>query len=108
MGKSYGLEKDPETLFAWAQAERKLDDCDKAVELYNELLALDLPAENKQVIETQVGECKADPRATGRRSQKPASEPEPPPEQRGRAEHHRRPRRGQPRVVEDPVGDGAR
>jgi tetratricopeptide (TPR) repeat protein len=58
MGASYQLEKDPETLFAWAQSERKLENCDKAIELYNELLVYDLPAENKQVIETQIGECK--------------------------------------------------
>ena len=58
MGKSYGLEKDPETLFAWAQAERKLDNCDKAVELYTELLTYDLPAENKQVVESNLSECK--------------------------------------------------
>ncbi|MBV8759020.1 MAG: hypothetical protein JO257_17155 [Deltaproteobacteria bacterium] len=58
MSKSYGLEKDPETLFAWAQAERKLDNCDKAIELYKELLGFDLPPENKQVIQQNLGECK--------------------------------------------------
>jgi hypothetical protein len=58
MSRSYGLEKDPETLFAWAQSERKLEHCDKAIDLYNQLLAYDLPAQNKHVIETQIGECK--------------------------------------------------
>lgn len=58
MSKSYQLEKDPETLFAWAQAERKLDNCDKAIALYKELLGFDLPAENKQVIQQNISECK--------------------------------------------------
>jgi len=58
MSKSYQLEKDPETLFAWAQAERKLDNCDKAIELYKELLGYDLPPENKQVIQQNLSECK--------------------------------------------------
>lgn len=58
MSKSYALEKDPETLFAWAQAERKLDNCDKAIELYKELLGYDLPPENKQVIQQNIAECK--------------------------------------------------
>lgn len=79
MGKSYGLEKDPETLFAWAQAERKLDNCDKAVELYDELLTFDLPAENKQVIDTQISECKQII-ADKQKAAEPASEPAPPPE----------------------------
>ena len=50
--------EDPETLFAWAQAERKLDNCEKAVELYKELLGYDLPPENKQVIQQNLTECK--------------------------------------------------
>ena len=58
MSKSYQLEKDPETLFAWAQAERKLDNCDKAIGLYKELLGYDLPPENKQVIQQNLSECK--------------------------------------------------
>jgi hypothetical protein len=58
-GKSFALEVDAETLFAWAQAERKLDRCDKATELYAKLLAMELPAENKAVIEGQIAECKA-------------------------------------------------
>ncbi len=58
LSESYAREGDPETLFAWAQAERKLGHCSNAVELYNTLLAFDLPAENKKVIETQLDECK--------------------------------------------------
>jgi tetratricopeptide (TPR) repeat protein len=79
MSKSYELEKDPETLFAWAQAERKLESCDKAIELYNELLVYDLPAENKQVIETQIGECKQILAAKAPPVEPPPKEPEPPP-----------------------------
>ena len=107
MGKSYGLEKDPETLFAWAQAERKLEDCDKAIELYNELLGLELPAENKQVIDTQIERVQADHRrqaeAPPSRAPVPAApehpiadEPAPPPPA---AE-------GSRAWWKDPIGDG--
>ena len=72
-GKSFALEVDAETLFAWAQTERKLDRCDKATELYAKLLAMDLPAENKAVIKGEISECKEILAA-----QKPA-EPEPAP-----------------------------
>jgi len=55
--KSNDLEADAETLFAWAQSERKLDHCDKAIDLYMRLLAMDLPAENKVAINVQIQEC---------------------------------------------------
>jgi tetratricopeptide (TPR) repeat protein len=57
--ESYELEYDVETLFAWAQSERKLERCDRAIDLYKKLLDTDLPAENKQAIAVQVGECQA-------------------------------------------------
>lgn len=59
LGKSFQLERDVETLFAWAQTERQLDHCDKASELYDKLLAFDLPAENKQAVQAKLDECKA-------------------------------------------------
>jgi hypothetical protein len=58
LSESYAREGDPETLFAWAQAERKLGHCSNAVELYNTLLAFDLPDENKKVVQAQLAECK--------------------------------------------------
>jgi hypothetical protein len=73
-GKSFTLESDAETLFAWAQAERKLNHCDKATELYARLLQMDLPTENKTVIKGQIAECQAILDA-----QKPKPEPPPPP-----------------------------
>jgi hypothetical protein len=57
-GKSFALEGDVETLFAWAQAERKQSHCDKASELYVKLLAMKLPAANKAVVKDQLDECK--------------------------------------------------
>jgi hypothetical protein len=66
-GKSFALEGDVETLFAWAQAERKQSHCDKASELYVKLLAMKLPAANKSVVKGQLDECKriiADEKAT--------------------------------------------
>jgi tetratricopeptide (TPR) repeat protein len=78
-GKSYSLEVDAETAFAWAQAERKLDHCDKAVELYGKLLAMDLPAENKAVIRGQIAECKQIMDAQRPKKTEPKSEPKPEP-----------------------------
>jgi hypothetical protein len=57
--KSFELETDVETLFAWAQAERQQDHCDQAIVLYEKLLALELPAENRKAIADKLDECKA-------------------------------------------------
>ncbi|MEO8701513.1 MAG: hypothetical protein ABI867_15810, partial [Kofleriaceae bacterium] len=74
LAKSYELEPDVETLFAWAQAERQQDHCDKAIELYDKLLDQKLPEANRKVIVTKSDECKAIIAAT-----KPPPAPEPPP-----------------------------
>ncbi len=55
--KSYALEADVETLFAWAQSERQAEHCDKAIELYEKLLAQKLPDANRELINTKLGEC---------------------------------------------------
>ena len=57
LGASFALEEDVETLFAWAQTERKLDRCAKAAELYGKLLEADLPEENKAVVREKLDEC---------------------------------------------------
>jgi tetratricopeptide (TPR) repeat protein len=57
LGKSFELEPDVDTLFAWAQAERKLEHCDKANELYEKLLSYPLPAENRAAVEQKRNEC---------------------------------------------------
>lgn len=57
LAKSFAIEADEETLFAWAQTERKLGHCDKAVELYTKLLTMNLPAENKKAVRVQIDEC---------------------------------------------------
>ena len=59
LGSSFALENNEETLFAWAQTERKLGHCDKAIELYTKLLTFKLPAANKQAVQVQINECKA-------------------------------------------------
>jgi tetratricopeptide (TPR) repeat protein len=58
LGKSFELEADVDTLFAWAQSERKLDHCDKAADLYDKLLTFPLPAENKTAVEQKLAECR--------------------------------------------------
>jgi tetratricopeptide (TPR) repeat protein len=57
--QSYKAEADPDTLFAWAQSERKAGHCDKALKLYDRLLKFDLPDENKQAVRKNYEECKA-------------------------------------------------
>lgn len=57
LARSFSIEADEETLFAWAQTERKLGHCDKAVELYTKLLTMNLPAENKKAVRVQIDEC---------------------------------------------------
>lgn len=59
LGSSFALEPDEETLFAWAQTERKLGHCDKAIELYTKLLSFKLPPANKKAVDVQISECKA-------------------------------------------------
>lgn len=115
MKKSYELETDPETLFAWAQSERKQEHCEKAIELYNELLVYDLPAENKQVIDTQVGECK---QILAAKQPPPKENPAPPPEDKPLEQLPEKADKAQPPPPEtpptsegrawwkDPVGDG--
>jgi len=73
LGKSFDLERDVDTLFAWAQSERKLEHCDKAIDLYEKILTFDLPAANKEAVDAKLAECRAI--AT---QQKPALSPEPP------------------------------
>lgn len=76
--ESFVLEPDVETLFAWAQAERQQDNCEKAIELYDKLLGFDMPAENKAVIESKREECKAIVAAKTGVLDKPIDPPEEP------------------------------
>lgn len=59
LGQSYKLEPDIETLFAWAQSERQQDRCQSAIDLYDKLLELDMPAANKDAVRAKLEECKA-------------------------------------------------
>ena len=69
-GRSNALENDLETPFAWAQAGLKPSHCDKAVELYGKLLAMDLPVENKNTMNplsrVQADPCHAKTKASDR------------------------------------------
>jgi tetratricopeptide (TPR) repeat protein len=58
LGKSFELERDVDTLFAWAQAERKLEHCDKAMRLYEQLLSFNLPVANRNAVEQKLAECR--------------------------------------------------
>lgn len=74
LGKAFDLERDVDTLFAWAQAERKLEHCDKAIGLYERLLGFDLPPANRDAVELKRTEC-----LTILGQQKPKVEPPPAP-----------------------------
>jgi tetratricopeptide (TPR) repeat protein len=77
--RSFKLEADQDTLFAWAQSERKLEHCTHATELYTKLLAMKLPAANRAVVEQQLGECTPPAATTPTPTPTPAVEPEPAP-----------------------------
>jgi len=59
LGKSFAIERDVDTLFAWAQSERKLEHFDKAVELYEKLLTFNVPQENRTAVEANLEECRS-------------------------------------------------
>lgn len=75
--RAHTVDPRPDILFAWAQAERISGDCDKAVELYNDLRELDLPPADSRAVLEGLERCDA----VGRQ-QPPPDEPKqsPPPE----------------------------
>jgi hypothetical protein len=78
LGTSFKLEADAETLFAWAQSERQLEHCDRALELFGTLLDLDIPAENKRAVQAKIEECKTF--LAAQKPKEPEKQPEKPPE----------------------------
>jgi hypothetical protein len=115
LSESYQREGDPETLFAWAQSERKQGKCASALPLYETLLAFELPPENAKVVQTQLAECKQIIASTPKPVEPPPKAAEPPPKP---AEPLPRPAEPLPRPAEvtasapeglawwrDPVGD---
>jgi tetratricopeptide (TPR) repeat protein len=85
LAESFRLEPDPETLFAWAQTERQLERCEKAIELFEKLLGFNLPAENKKVIAGKIDECKAILAARPPAGKQPEKAPEKQPEKQPEA-----------------------
>jgi tetratricopeptide (TPR) repeat protein len=91
LDESYAIETDVETLYAWAQAERKLEHCDRAIALWEKLLALDLPKKNKQAIQLKIDDCSAElakqqaiaPKPGPPAKPEPSSTPEPAPDEPG-------------------------
>jgi tetratricopeptide (TPR) repeat protein len=78
LARSFSLERDVDTMFAWAQSERKLEHCDKAIDLYERLLAFNLPVANKTAVEQKLDECRTVIAQQKRRPEpEPAGEPMP-------------------------------
>lgn len=102
--KSFSLERDVETLFAWAQTERQLEHCDKASELYDKILTFDLPAANKAAVQAKLEECKVILAASMPRPEPVpvvvVEEPKPDPKPIEQPPEHREPRAR----WKDPVG----
>ena len=110
--KSFKLEADPETLFAWAQSERKLSHCDKAIPLYERLLTFDMPAANKSAISANLAECKTIIAATKAPPPPPVEDNKPAPTVAAEQQHADIEPRPVPKSTEsrpwwkDPIGDG--
>ena len=110
LGQSYKLEPDIETLFAWAQSERQQNKCESAIDLYNKLLATDMPSENKAAVQTKLDECKAIIAAKTGTIDKPVDDP--PKQDQPAREPDREPERavepqpeGKTPWWKDPIGD---
>lgn len=58
LGKSFELERDVDTAFAWAQAERMRNRCERAIELYEQALSFKMPAANRTAIQQKLSECR--------------------------------------------------
>ncbi|HEY4182938.1 MAG TPA: hypothetical protein VGM90_39210 [Kofleriaceae bacterium] len=59
LSKSFALEEDKDTLFAWAQAEKKNTNCEKAIHLYEKVLVFELKAPARKAVGVQIEECRA-------------------------------------------------
>lgn len=74
----YSLEPTTEVLFAWAQAERFSDNCEKAVELFGKLLSSDMSERNKKAVRDSKAKCEE--RIAQKKASEPAPQPQPQPE----------------------------
>ena len=84
LAKSQTLEPDPDTLYVLAQAERKLDHCDRAIPMYEQLMQMRLPGSRHEVIAQALAECRqivgAPPEPAAQPpAPDPSSQPEPEP-----------------------------
>ncbi|HEY4180378.1 MAG TPA: hypothetical protein VGM90_26225 [Kofleriaceae bacterium] len=59
LSKSFAIEEDKDTLFAWAQAEKKNNNCEKAIQLYEKILVFELKAPARKAVGVQIEECRA-------------------------------------------------
>ena len=57
LSRSYKLDPEPSTLFAWAQAERLNGNCEKAVPLYRKFLATNPKLDQSQLVRENLALC---------------------------------------------------
>jgi hypothetical protein len=72
--EGYAVEPAPVFLYTWAQAARYMDDCAKAIELYERFLATDPPEAQRAAAEEYRAKCAPEP------TESPAALPAPPPQ----------------------------
>jgi tetratricopeptide (TPR) repeat protein len=75
--KAYKLDPKPETLFAWAQAERLLGDCEAAIPLYKKLLEQTADLNAGKLVRENLALCEPEPAPEPAVVEPPAPEPEP-------------------------------
>ena len=80
LSKSFALEEDKDTLFAWAQAEKKQNHCDKAILLYEKVFEFELKAPARKAVGVQIEECRTSMLQTAPVDNPPVATPEPTPE----------------------------
>jgi tetratricopeptide (TPR) repeat protein len=78
--KAYNLDPKPETLFAWAQAERLLGDCEAAIPLYKKLLQETSDLNGGRLVRENLALCEPpepEPKVEPAPEPEPVREPEP-------------------------------
>ena len=76
---AYGKKKDPTILFAWAQAVRNAGDCERAIEMYDDVLSAKLKKTQRKAVRKARTECEGQLAQEAEPEPEPASAPEPAP-----------------------------
>jgi hypothetical protein len=78
--KAYMLEPEPELLYPWAQAERNLERCESAIDLYQKFIDTGPSEKMVAAAKQNIARCEESLAATATPEPEPQAEPEPEPE----------------------------